>query len=58
MQLTKPEPRGRDGICKSVDDILTATPTPGQLEEKIEAELKVCLKKSLKLSPSKFQCAC
>ena len=49
--------RGRSGIYKNVDDILTAVPTPGQLEEKMEAVLEVCLKGNMKLSYSKFQYA-
>ena len=42
---------------KKNNDILTAAPTPGQLEEKMEAVLEVCLKRNMKLSPSKFHCA-
>ena len=44
-------------LYKNGYDILTATPTPRQLEEKMEAILEVCLKKNVKLSPLKFQCA-
>ena len=54
---TDPQLRGHDGIYKNDDDILTAAPTPGQLQEKMEAVLKVCLKRNMKLSPSRFQCA-
>ena len=50
---TDPQLRGRDGIYKNIDDILTATPNPGQLEEKMEAVLEVCLKKNMNPSPSK-----
>ena len=46
--------RGHEGIYKKVDDILTAAPNPGQLEEKMEDVLRVCKKKNMKLSPSKF----
>ena len=45
-------------IYKNVNDILTAAPTLGHLEETMEAVLKVCLKRNMKLSPFKFQCAC
>ena len=55
---TVPQLRGQSGIYKDVNGILTAGPTPGQLEEKMEAVLKVCgLKHNMKLSPSKFECA-
>ena len=33
---TDPQLRGCKGIYKNVDDILTAAPTPGQLEQKME----------------------
>ena len=49
--------RGCKGVYKNVDDILTAAPTPGQLEQKMEQVLKVSRKRNMKLSPSKFQCA-
>ena len=51
---TDPQIRGCKGIYKNVDDILPAAPTPGQLEKKMEEVLKVCRKKNMKLSPSKF----
>ena len=54
---TDPQLRGTKGVYKNVDDILTAAPTPGQLEHKMEQVLKVCRKRNMKLSPSKFQCA-
>ena len=38
-------------LYKNVYDILTATPTPRQLEEKMEAILEVCLKKNMKSPP-------
>ena len=38
---TDPQLRGHYGIYKNVDDIPTAAPTPGQLEEKMEAVLEV-----------------
>ena len=37
--------------------IMCSAPTPEQLEQKMEQVLKVCRKKNMKLSPSKFQCA-
>ena len=43
--------RGTKGVYKNVDDILTAAPTPGQLEQKMEQVLKVCRKRNMKLSP-------
>ena len=43
-------------IYKNVDDILTAAPTPGDLEEKMKAVFKVCVQRNMKLSPAKFQC--
>lgn len=42
---TDPQLRGCSGIYKNIDDILTAAPTPGQLEEKMDAVLNVCLKR-------------
>ena len=45
---TDPQLRGCKGIYKNVDDILTAAPTPGQLEKKMEDLLKVCRKKNMK----------
>ena len=54
---TDPQLRGRERIYKNVDDILIAATTPGQLEVKMEDVLKVCRKKNMKLSPSKFQWA-
>ena len=54
---TDPQLRGTKGVYKNVDDILTAAPTPGQLEQKMEQVLKVCRKRNMMLSPSKFQCS-
>ena len=52
-----PQLRGTKGVYKNVDDILTAAPTQRQLEQKMDQVLKVCRKKNMKISPSKFQCA-
>ena len=53
---TDPQLKGCSWVYRNVDDILTAAPTPGELDEKMETVRKVCVQRNMKLSLSKFQC--
>ena len=51
-----PELKGRCGVYKNVDNILTAAPSHNQLVETMEAVLKVYLQRNMKLTLQILMC--